>query len=118
MKEVLYKKELSDDKRKKFISFQQRLKRKGRKINIYRKCSYSLKEETCFNHQAVVEDFFDQIRNNKETNQVYIKKIVDTNSGQIVISYITKGSIFAIFRKTLYRISFKQEHVLESTLGQ
>ncbi len=117
MKEVMYKRELSEDKKKKFISFQQRLKREGRKINIYRKCSYNLKEERCFKHQTEVDDFLNQIQNKKETNQVYIKRIADTNSGKVVISYITKGSVFAIFRKTLYRISFRQEHVLESTLN-
>ncbi|MDP8234042.1 MAG: hypothetical protein P9M06_04490 [Candidatus Saelkia tenebricola] len=114
MKKVLYKRETSRDRKKKFISFQQRLKKEGRKIDIYRKCNYDIKEDKRFKDQLEIDEFLNQMSFHQELSHVYIKKIVDTKSDKVVISYISRGIIFAILKRTLYRISFKQEHVLES----
>ncbi|MCD6080939.1 MAG: hypothetical protein J7J54_05765 [Candidatus Omnitrophica bacterium] len=115
MKEVTCKKLTSDDRRRKIVSFRERHIEKGRRIEVFKNYIYNITEEKEFEDSSKIELFLHEIQKIEEPNQVYIKKIVDTNTGKVVISYIIKGKIFALVRNKLYRIAFKQEHILEST---
>lgn len=114
MKEVCYRKVLSEDKKRKFVSFRESLEEKERKIELYKNYFYIIKEERDFQKDTELENFITQIQNGKEPNHLYIKKIIDSPTGKIIVSHILRGSIFALVKNKLYRISFKQEHILES----
>jgi hypothetical protein len=115
MKEVTCKKLTSEDRRKKIVSLRERHIEKGRRIEVFKNYIYNITEEKEFENLVEIESFLHEIQKVEEPNQIYIKKIVDTETGKIVISYIVKGKIFALVRNKLYRITFKQEHILEST---
>lgn len=114
MKEVVCRKILSQDKKRKFVSFRERLEQKGKKLEIYKNYFYRIKEEKDFLEQSEIEKFLYEIQQGKEANHLYIKKITDTASGKVALSYILKGNIFALVKNKLYRIIFKQEHILIS----
>ncbi len=115
MKEITCKKLTSEDRRRKVVSFRERHIEKDRRIEVFKNYVYNITEEREFSEVSQIEQFLIEVQKVEEPNQVYIKRIVDTSTGKIVISYIVKGKIFALVKNKLYRISFKQEHILEST---
>ncbi len=115
MKEVTYRKELSEDRKSKFISFKENMENMGRRVDIYKNYFYNIKEEAEFQNQNEVEDFFKNSEDPKNLTNTYIKRIVDSKSNKVIVSYIVKGDIFALVKRKLYKISFKQENILESS---
>lgn len=114
MREVLYRKATSQDKRRKFVSLRQRLEQKGRRFDIYRSCTYKVLEERKFKDEGDIQNFISKLQERDEKNHIYLKRIIDTSTGKVVVSQIIRGNIFAILKDCLYRIQFKQEYVIES----
>ncbi len=118
MKELYYKREPSDDRRKKYISFQGRLDNCGRRIEIHKNYSYDIKEERAIKSQSELNNIIKKVHDGDILNHLYIKKIVDSESGKITMSYISKGEIFALYKNNVYKILYKHEHVVESYPNQ
>lgn len=114
MKELCYKRELSQDMRKKVISVQGELEGCDRRLQIHKKYYYDIKEEKVLRSQSEFNDIIRGIQAGKALNHIYIKRIVDTKSGTHTISYIGKGELFALYKNKLYRVCYKHEHVVES----
>ena len=114
MKELYYRKELSSDCRKKRISFQGSLENCGKRVEVHTSCSYDIKEEQVIRSQAEFNDIVRKIQEGEVLNHLYIKKIVDSESGKVTLSYIGKGELFALYRNRVYRILYKHEHVVEA----
>ncbi|MDP8217086.1 MAG: hypothetical protein P9L98_07255 [Candidatus Kaelpia imicola] len=114
MKELCYKRELSEDRRKKYISFQSCLENCGKRVEIYKNYSYDIKEERVIRSQSEFNDIVKKIYNGDALNHLYIKKIVDSESGRVTLSYIGKGELFALYKNKVYRVLYKHEHVVET----
>ncbi|MDP8254045.1 MAG: hypothetical protein P9X27_06600 [Candidatus Kaelpia aquatica] len=114
MKELYYKRELSDDRRKKYISFQSCLENCGSRIEIHKNYSYDIKEERVIRSQAEFNDIVKKIHDGDVLSHLYIKKIVDSESGKTTLSYIGKGEFFALYKNKVYRVLYKHEHVVEA----
>jgi len=114
MKELYYKKELSNDHRNKRISFQGCLENRGKKVEVHKNCSYDIKEERVIRSQAEFNDIVKKIHDGEVLNHLYIKKIVDSDSGKVTLSYIGKGELVALYRNKVYRIVYKHEHIVEA----